>query len=605
VFKTGKKANQADTTQFTQRGAELALSGKKKKSWLPFIGFVLVLAGLVFFAATSGMAAAQWLLGLWPLFAIIAGVASVMGFAVERKPKSPVSGMLLIFVGVLFSAARFHSNLNALKIYGRYWILLLFIYAGVELVRHYSHRINDGKPPRLVSFGKVFMVLLIAGSGIISNRVADNLGSFKLPGLVGAWVDSVAGKRFPFTEEIALPALKPNSTLIVNNSHGNVSVKVVAGLANPRALLTKNVRAFKKEDASAISDKIKVLVSTPTDGSLTISTNRDDVKNEVNREFTTDIQIELPSTYGVSVTNSYGDISTSEIQGDLTIKSSFGRVEVNNLHGNATFSLKNSEVVGSNLQGDVGVSGAKRINLSSVNGTVNIEASNGAVDLRNVAGAVTIESTYSRITAQDLKEHATLKTTHGEVKITNVASASINAPYSDVTATNIRGDLEIESSNDEIRATSIVGDLTVQASHASVRADEVQGDIKITTSHGDVSLKNFRKSVEVETSFRDVVLTVGEQLSGDISVENNRGEIKFIYPQTSLFRLDAESERGRVKTKGIDDVQQDERDKLLIGSTGPTVKLRTSFRDILVQVSGARQARSQGPVPPPAASNRD
>jgi hypothetical protein len=426
-----------------------------------------------------------------------------------------------------------------------------------------------------------------------------------LPGLFKVWVASVVGNNYAFPEEIPLTGLKPNTALLVNNSHGNVQVRVVSGLTKPRVLLTKNVRAWNREDASTISNKIKVLVTPSDDGSLTISTNRDEVKNEVNREFNTDIQIEVPSTNGVSITNNYGDINAHEIQGDLTIKSSYGRVEVYNLNGNATLNLKNSDASGSNLHGNVGVTGAKRVNLSKVEGTVTIEANNGSVELRDVAGAVNIDASYSRITAQDLKEHATLKTSYGDVKVTNVASASINAPYSDVIATNIRGDLTIESSNDEIRATSIAGDLTVEASHASVRADEIQGDVKITTAHGEVSLKNFRQSVEIETSYRDVILTVGEQLTGDITVANTRGEIKFICPQTSLFRLDAQSERGRVKTKGIDDVQQDDRDKLLLGSAGPTVKLRTSFRDILVQASGARQAKSNGPVPPPPPSNRD
>jgi uncharacterized membrane protein HdeD (DUF308 family) len=605
VFKTGNKAKQADTTQFTQGGAEMALTGRKKKSWLPFIGIVLVLAGLVFFAATSGMAAAQWLLGLWPLFAIIAGVASVMGFAVERKPKSPVSGMLLIFVGVLFSAARFHANLNALQIYGRYWILLLFIYAGVELVRHYSHRLNDGKPPRLFSFGKVFMVLMIAGSGIIANHVANNLGSVKLPGLFSAWVDSVVGDKYSFPEEVALPALKPNAPLIVNNSHGNVSVKVVSGSTSPRAVLMKNVRAWKKEDAIAISEKINLLVTQAFDGSLTITTNREDVKTDVKREFNTDIQIEVPSTSGVTITNSYGDITANEIQGGLTVKSSYGRVEVNNLSGAAIFNLKNSDATGTNLRGNVEITGAKRVNLSNVDGTVNVESNNGSVDLRNVKGAVKIDSTYSRITAQDLSESATLNTSHGSVKVTNAAAVTINAPYSEITANNIRGELEIESSNDDIRATSVAGDLIVEAERASVRVDEVQGYVKINTTHGDVSLKNFHKGVEVETSFRDVVLTVNEQVNGDISVDNNRGAIKFIYPQIIALRLDAQSERGRVKTKGIEDVQQDERDSLIRGSAGPMVKLRTSFSDILVQASGARQAQNKGPVPPPPPSKRD
>lgn len=604
MSKTGNKANQADTTQFAPSGGEIALTGKKKKSWLPFTGIVLVLAGLVFIAATSGMAAAQWLLGLWPLFSIIAGVASVMGFAVERKPKSPVGGMLLIFVGVLFSAARFHSNLNALQIYGRYWILLLFVFAGVEIIRHYSHRHNDGKPPRLFSFGKVFMVMFIVTSGVLANRVAPNLGSLKLPGAFNIWVDSVVGEKYTFEDEaIPLPNLTPSSTLTINNSYGNV--KIVGGAPAVRAYLIKDVRAWKQEDAQEISEKIQLQSKQEADGSITISTNRDEVNQQIKHEFNTHIQIEVPSLGGLSISNSNGTITASNVQGNVNIKSSNGRAEVKEVNGDAVFNLKNSDVVASSMHGDVNVTGAKKVDLTNIYGDVEVNTNNGSVNLRNVSGTVEIDSTYSAVTAQDLKQNATIKTSYTNVKVTNAAGVNIEAPYTDITAANIRGDLNIESSQKDIRATSISGNLTVEAERASVKADGIQGIVKINTSHGEVALKNFHQSVEVETSFRDVTLTASEELTSDITVANNRGEIKFIYPQTGLFRIDAKSERGRVRARGFDDFQQDEKDSLLKGSTGPLVKLRTSFSDIVVQTGGVRQAQSKGVVQPPANLSKD
>jgi uncharacterized membrane protein HdeD (DUF308 family) len=609
VFKAGNKKSQADASHFAPHSGELVSSTGKKKNWLPFIGGMLVVAGLIFFAATSGMAAAQWLLGLWPLFAIIAGVAGVMGFAVERKPKSPVSGMLLIFVGVLFSAGRFHPNLNALQIYGRYWILLLFVFAGVELIRHYSHRQNDGKPPRLFSFGKLLMVTLIVGSGVLANRIAVNnpslLSSLKLPGFLSTLRDSVIGEKYTFTDEaITISTIRPNSVLTVQNSYGNV--KVVGGAPVLRAYLVKDVAAWKREDASEISEKIKLLTSQAPDGSYTITTNRDEVNDEIKHEFNTHIQIEVPSSVGLSITNSYGTVTTNQIQGDVIIKSSFGRAEANAVAGNAIFHLKNSEIVASAINGNVTVTGAKKVKMYNIAGAVKVEANRGSVDVSDVSGIVTIDASQSRIILQNLQESATIKTSHENVKVTNAASVTITAPYSEVSAINIRGDLRIESSNKDIRATSISGNLTIQAELADVRAEDVQGVVKIETSHGEVSVKNFHQGVDVETSYKDVVLTVAEQVAGDINVENNRGEIKVVLPQTSSFHIDAESEGGRVKTKGFNDMEQTDRDSLhaVQGSDGPTIRLRTD-RDIHVQASGLRQAQTKGGVKPPATSSKD
>ena len=98
------------------------------------LGLLLVAVGVTIFFAPPGSGLTAWLMRLWPVFMICAGVVRVMGYAVERKPRSPMGGMLLIIIGVLFFVSRFHSDLNALEIYGRYWLLLLAVYAGVELI---------------------------------------------------------------------------------------------------------------------------------------------------------------------------------------------------------------------------------------------------------------------------------------------------------------------------------------------------------------------------------------------------------------------------------------------------------------------------------------
>src|SRR6185369_17238900 len=138
------------------------------------LGLLLVGIGLAIFLSPPSSGLTVWLMRLWPLFMICAGVVRVMGYAVERKPRSPVGGLILIIIGVLFFVSRFHSDLNALEIYGRYWVLLLAIYAGVELIRYYSHRHTEGPSPRVLTIGRVVIVALIVSTGALANRLAKN-----------------------------------------------------------------------------------------------------------------------------------------------------------------------------------------------------------------------------------------------------------------------------------------------------------------------------------------------------------------------------------------------------------------------------------------------
>lgn len=595
-----KDKNQTEWRYQTNPLNELALTNKRrKKNWLPFIGGFLILAGLIFFAATSGIFAAKWLMGLWPLFALIAGVAAVMGFAVERRPRSPMSGMLLIFIGVLFLAGRVQPDLNALQIYGRYWIVLLAIFAVIELVRIYSHRQSDGKPPKLFSFGKVLLLSFIVGTGVFANQASNNpnvLAALSLPKFLSDLRDSVLGNNYDFSDEaISLPDLPPASKVFINNSFGDV--KILGVSSKPKATLVKEVRAWSRDEAQKIADQIQIKVDKNSDGSFTITTNRDQVK----AKFQTDIQLELPASSTLTITNSYGAISAQNIQNGLSVIASYGNVDASNINGEVSFKLKNSDVNASAITGNLTVSGAKNARLNNVTGDVQLFAQRGSLDLNQISGAIRIEAPFSDISVQNVKEGLSIKTEHGSVKLTNGESADIEAPHSDVTVSTMHGDIKIQATHKMIKASAVEGIVFIDAEHANVVAENLQGRVTIETSHGEVSVKNFHDALTIKTSFEEVKLSPSADFDGDITVDNSRGDIDLQLPRSTNFQLDAESERGRVSASGLGDNRGNKaRNVFTYGSGGPAIKLRTSFNSITIRANGSRQAKTDPAVTAPA-----
>ena len=570
-------------------------AGRKNRRGTLLLGLLLLAAGLVLVLAPAGSGIAGWLMQLWPVFLICAGVVRVMGFAVERKPRSPLVGMLLIIVGVLFLAARFQPGLNALQVYGRYWVLLLIVFASVELVRYYSHRHAEGPPPRVFTPMRVVVVLLIVVTGVFASRVANNpsvLSALRLPGFLSGLRDSVVGEVFAFTDQPVINNdIKPGMTISVNNSYG--SVKVTGGGSAIRATLSKGVRGWSQDDARKIADRIKLVVNRTADG-LTITTNRD----QVAEQFTTDILIEVPSYIGVSITDSYGSVTANGIQGGLTARASYGQADLTGIKGDVNLALSYCEVTASNIEGNLSISGAKRARISNVAGSVEITAStasNGGVDLRDISGPVHVSAPFCRIVAQGLDQSAELKTEHSSVDVSRAADVTIVAPHSDVRARAIDGDLRVSSSNSNLQLSSIAGELDVQAEQCSVTVDDVKGSVAIETTHGDVVVKNFYEGVRVETSYRDVTLTTAQEPTGDIEVQNNHGQIKLVLPQSSRFRLDAQSANGQIQPIGFGQLEQKVRNSLVseLGSDGPTIKLRTSFKNIIIQASAARQTQAK------------
>ncbi|HSE38119.1 MAG TPA: DUF4097 family beta strand repeat-containing protein [Blastocatellia bacterium] len=569
-------------------------SGRKNRRGTLLLGLLLLAAGLVLVLAPAGSGIAGWLMQLWPVFLICAGVVRVMGFAVERKPRSPMVGMLLIIVGVLFLAARFQPGLNALQVYGRYWVLMLVVFASVELVRYYSHRHTEGPPPRVITPMRLLVVLLIVVTGVLANRVADKpslLSALRLPSFLSGLRDSVVGEAYAFTDPPVINNdITPGMVVAVNNSYGNV--KVIGGSSAVRATLTKSIRGWNQDDARKIADRIGLLVNQTADG-LTITTNRD----QINEQFTTDIQIEVPSYARVSITDSYGSVTANGVQGGFTAKVSYGQADLSGIKGDVSLALSYCEVTVSNIDGDLTVTGAKRARISNIAGSVELTAStasNGPVELRDISGPVRVNAPFCRIVAEGLEQSAELHTEHASVEVNRAANLVIDAPHSDVRAKNINGDVRVLSSNSNLQLSSIAGLLEVQAQQTSVNADDVRGSIAIETTHGAVVVKNFYEDVRVETSYRDVTLTTAAEPGGDIDVKNNHGQIKLVLPQSSRFHLDAESANGQIQPIGFSQFEQRVRNSLVSepGLNGPAIKLRTSFKKIIIQAIAARQTQA-------------
>ncbi|HEY7545874.1 MAG TPA: hypothetical protein VID27_13365, partial [Blastocatellia bacterium] len=379
-------------------------------------GVLLLAAGLSFLFIPSGAGeVARWFARLLPLFLICAGVVRVMGYAVERKPRSPVGGMLLIFIGVLWFANRIHPDLNGLRIYGRYWLLLLAVFAAVELVRYYSHRESEGPPPRLFTAVRVMMVLLIVATGVVAGRIAGNssslLSALHLDGFLGNLRDSVVGQEYSFVDQaVEVPAFRPGSRITISNSSGDVNV--TGGASTLKAKLSKGVRSWSEDEARKIADQIKIVIEETEDG-WQITTNRD----QIARQFTTSLQIELPGATRLEIINSYGRVSASQIDSPVTVRASYGKASVSNIRGDVDLSLSYSDFDLANISGNATITGAKSAQVNGVLGALKLVAARGNVNVRDIAETVEINAPFCRISAQNLQSTASIRTERGSVKI--------------------------------------------------------------------------------------------------------------------------------------------------------------------------------------------
>jgi DUF4097 and DUF4098 domain-containing protein YvlB/uncharacterized membrane protein HdeD (DUF308 family) len=569
-------------------------SRRNNKRGTLLLGLLLVGVGVLVLLAPAGLGVRGWLMRLWPILLICAGVIRVMGFAVERKPRSPVGGMLLIIIGALFFVSRFHTDLNAVALYGRYWILLLLIFAGIELVRFYTHRHTYGPPPRLLTVGRIIVVIFIISTGLLANRMANSpavLSALQLPRFLDGLRDSVAGQSFDFTDApVESREFTQGMKITVANSYGNV--KVNGGSQSVKATLTKRVRGWNGDDARRIAEQVSLTITRTSEG-LLITTTR----NEINQDFTTDIQIDVPLSANLVANNSYGAVAVSNLQNNVQIKTSHGQADVNQVNGNVKCDLSYANANASNINGDLVINGAKGARLSNINGAVELAARNDAIELREISGPAHVNAPFCSIRAQGLQAESELKTEHGKVEVTGAASLIIEAPFSDVRAQTINGDVAVRSSNSNIQLAAVTGTIEVNADKSNVSVEDARGEVVIETSHGEVAVKDFYEGVHVETSYGTVTLTAAKPPENDIDVKNSHGEIKLVLPSSSQFLLNAASENGEIRPIGFSGLTSRTREPLIAANgAGPNIVLRTSFRNITIQASSARQAQASARV---------
>src|SRR5262245_48105083 len=391
---------------------------------------MLVAVGLILLVAPRSVGLTVWLGRLWPLFLILAGLFRVAGFAIEHRPRSPLGGALLIAVGTMLLVARIDTGSSALAVYGKYWIVVLGIYSLTELLRFYSYRHGEGPQPRLFSAGKLLMILLIAGTGILSGRIAGRgeslLSAVRIPASLASLTDTGGPQIYSFDDSPSITETNGTAAITISNSRGDINV--VGGGRALKVVLTKTVSALGEAEARNLADQIKLLVEK-IPGSVRISTNRDQVSGNIK----TAMRIELPRGLAAAVTNSGGSISVSRADGPLSISAAGGAVSVSQITGNVNIVLDGtSSLDASNVAGSLSVEAAKDAKIANISGGLDLKARNGSVDLRDVRGPVNLEAPSCRIKAANLVEPSIIKSGDSTVDVVKSSSLSIDGPGSSI-----------------------------------------------------------------------------------------------------------------------------------------------------------------------------
>jgi hypothetical protein len=136
------------------------------------LGIGLIGLGLLFFIEQERLFIIQILTRYWPLFLIIAGLVRVSGYFIDRHPRSPIGGMIIMAIGGILLSANLRGEHSIIRIFGLYWFWLLLALIIGRILHQYTHRLEDGPRPTAFSPAAILLMILIAGSGLTANYLA-------------------------------------------------------------------------------------------------------------------------------------------------------------------------------------------------------------------------------------------------------------------------------------------------------------------------------------------------------------------------------------------------------------------------------------------------
>ncbi|MBI1762469.1 MAG: DUF4097 family beta strand repeat protein [Acidobacteria bacterium] len=573
------------------------------------LGVALIGLGVFFFRASEQAYAVQMLKTFWPLFLVLAGLVRLAGYAIDRHPRSPVGSLLLTTLGGSLLAINLRGETSLTAIIGRYWFWFLLAFVMGRVLRQYTATAPLSKQARALSPGAIFVMLLIAGTGLSANYVSRNNQLLarvnERISAIGGVGEYVLGNPIRVDDEAPQPFKLPaNARLLFNTFNGDIEIRGAA-TAQATAKLIKHIRASSEEKARDIARQIH----------LQIAANASTVQFVLNAErvketYSTSLLIELPTqqTANIEINEASGAVKLADLRGEQLLRNC-GSVSSARNRGALTVEDPRGRVEVAQHEGDLTLNNLRAgASLSEIKGKLVLRAEGGAYQIKQLTGAVRASIANSRLELREVQAPVGFPAAENLVTLDELsntrASVSnltgnllVKANHSRVEAEGVNGDVQIATTNESIKLTRCNGAVHVTAENGAVTAVDLKGAIQIEATR-DIAVQNFAGSLSVKSRNGKITLTHNDELAGDLTASNENGQTRLSLPRDILFRLDASTTSGRLRARGFEWLALERNQKSVnanppTAGAAPLVSLRSASGDIELQAAGLALASNE------------
>jgi DUF4097 and DUF4098 domain-containing protein YvlB len=313
-------------------------------------------------------------------------------------------------------------------------------------------------------------------------------------------------------------------TLKVATAAGNVTITG----ADVDTVQVKVVKTAYDSSQSRADEEVKGIKYTieQSGSTITIKYELPDSMNFSNKINTVDFIVTVPETTSVEGRAGSGDIDVSRIQGTINLNSDFGATTLENIQGAVTVESQSGSIKASQVE-----AGDEDIVFTTNFGEVSLEKASGqSLEIDSKSGSLKLHEVR-------LSADLTASTDFGEITLDNVVANSY----------------ELTSNSGSITVDGVKGRLTAYTDFGSINISNATSvTLDLLTKSGSIE---FAGSLgegphSLHSDFGGISLTLPSDSAFNVDLSTNFGQISSDMPVTVTGNIDAQHQVGTVNGGG-------------------------------------------------------
>ncbi len=296
-----------------------------------------------------------------------------------------------------------------------------------------------------------------------------------------------------------------------------------------------------------------------------------------------DFIITVPFETKVEVDASLGEVTVSDIQGEVNLGNEFGNIIVDKVNGALEVRSNSGQIDVTSVK-----AGLKDIDVHSGFGTVT---------LKQVSGAnITIGSNSGELELENIRatKNMILSTDFGDLDFMTGSAGSLEAKTNsgsiNLTAVTVTSELILRDEFGDITLQQVKADsYDVESNSGSITVDGVKGKVRAHTGFGNIDILNAEDvTIDLDTNSGAIDFS-GSLGDGPHTVHSDFGNIELNIPTDSALTIDMETQFGKI-TSDIPitvtltgDIKQSQQTGTINGG-GAEMKVDTNSGNISIKV---------------------